>query len=200
MLAEFSLADMDALCERIGLGERLAPLVARRLLPGEAPPNADGTPAPLAVAGAEGLLVTYAHCCYPIPGDDILAFLSTGRGIVIHRGTCANVDDYRRHPENWLSVNWQSSEGRLFLTEIRVEAKNRVGLLAAVSSAISSTGTNISSVRFEQHESETVTINFVLQVGDRDHLSRAVRVVRRMGDVLKVVRTIAGQNRKRLER
>jgi GTP pyrophosphokinase len=200
MLAEFSLADMDALCERIGLGERLAPLVARRLLPGEAPPNADGTPAPLAVAGAEGLLVTYAHCCYPIPGDDILAFLSTGRGIVIHRGTCANVDDYRRHPENWLSVNWQASEGRLFLTEIRVEARNRVGLLAAVSSAISSTGTNISSVRFEQHESETVTINFVLQVGDRDHLSRAVRVVRRMGDVLKVVRTIAGQNRKRLER
>jgi GTP diphosphokinase / guanosine-3',5'-bis(diphosphate) 3'-diphosphatase len=199
MLAEFSLSDMDALCERIGLGERLAPLVARRLLPGEAPPNADGSPAPLAVAGAEGLLVTYAHCCYPIPGDDILAFLSSGRGIVIHRGTCANVADYTKHPENWLPVNWQATEGRLFLTEIRVEAKNRVGLLAAVSSSISSTGTNISSVRFEQHESETVTINFVLEVRDRDHLSRAVRVVRRMGDVLKVVRTIAGQTRKRSE-
>jgi (p)ppGpp synthase/HD superfamily hydrolase len=199
MLGEFALADMDAVCEKIGLGERLAPLVARRLLPGEPSPSGDGKPVPLAVAGAEGLLVTYAHCCYPIPGDDILAFLSTGRGIVIHRGTCANVTDYRKHPENWLPVNWQASEGRLFLTEVRVEAKNRVGLLAAVSAAISSTQTNISSVRFEQHESETVTINFVLEVCDRDHLSRAVRVVRRMGDVLKVVRTIAGQNRKRSE-
>ena len=90
----------------------------------------------LAEQGDAGLLVTYAHCCYPIPGDDILAFLSTGRGIVIHRGACANVADYTRHPENWLPVNWQATEGRLFLTEIRVEAKNRVGLLAAVSASI----------------------------------------------------------------
>jgi len=197
MLSEFSLANMDALCERIGLGERLAPLVARRLLPTEAAPNADGTAAPLAVAGAEGLLVTYAHCCYPLPGDPILAYLSAGRGIVIHRSTCANVADYRRHPENWLPVNWQSGEGRLFRSEIRVEAVNRVGLLAAVSSAISSTQTNISSVRLEQHETETVTTHFVLEVRDRDHLAKAVRIVRKMGDVLKVVRTIAGSAKRR---
>jgi RelA/SpoT family (p)ppGpp synthetase len=199
MLAEFSLANMDALFERIGLGERLAPLVTRRLLPTEAAPNADGTAAPLAVAGAEGLLVTYAHCCYPIPGDPILAYLSAGRGIVIHRSTCANVADYRRHPENWLPVNWQSGEGRLFRSEIRVEAINRVGLLAAVSSAISSTQTNISSVRLEQHETETVTTHFVLEVRDRDHLAQAVRVVRKMGDVLKVVRTIAGSAKRRAD-
>jgi RelA/SpoT family (p)ppGpp synthetase len=197
MLTEFSLANLEALCERIGLGERLAPLVARRLLPTEAAPNADGTAAPLAVAGAEGLLVTYAHCCYPLPGDPILAYLSAGRGIVIHRSTCANVADYRRHPENWLPVNWQSGEGRLFRSEIRVEAINRVGLLAAVSSAISSTQTNISSVRLEQHETETVTTHFVLEVRDRDHLAKAVRIVRKMGDVLKVVRTIAGSAKRR---
>jgi RelA/SpoT family (p)ppGpp synthetase len=199
MLAEFSLASMEALCERIGLGERLAPLVVRRLLPTEAAPNADGTAAPLAVAGAEGLLVSYAHCCYPIPGDPILAYLSAGRGIVIHRSTCANVADYRKHPENWLPVNWQSGEGRLFRSEVRVEAINRVGLLAAVSSAISSTQTNISSVRLEQHETETVTIHFVLEVRDRDHLAMAVRVVRKMGDVLKVVRTIAGSAKRRAD-
>jgi len=199
MLAEFSLASMAALCERIGLGERLAPLVARRLLPTEAAPNADGSAAPLAVAGAEGLLVSYAHCCYPIPGDPILAYLSAGRGIVIHRSTCANVADYRKHPENWLPVNWQSGEGRLFRSEVRVEAINRVGLLAAVSSAISSTQTNISSVRLEQHETETVTIHFVLEVRDRDHLAMAVRVVRKMGDVLKVVRTIAGSAKRRAD-
>ena len=196
-LHEFALLAADELYERIGLGERLAPLVARRLLPGDQSHSADGQVAPLAVAGAEGLLVTYAHCCYPIPGDTILAFLSTGRGIVIHRETCANVTDYRKHPENWLPVNWQSSEGRFFFTEIRVEAANRMGLLAAVSAGISETQTNICSVNFQHDESETVTMIFMLEVRDREHLARVIRTVRRMSDVMRVVRTIAGQNRRR---
>jgi guanosine-3',5'-bis(diphosphate) 3'-pyrophosphohydrolase len=169
--------------------------VARRLLPGEATRSGDGPQAaPLAVAGAEGLLVSYAHCCYPLPGDPILAFLSSGRGIVIHRDTCANVTDYRKHPENWLPVNWQPSEGRFFLTDIRVDAVNRMGLLAALSAAISGTQTNISSVKYDHHESETATMVFLLEVRDRDHLARVVREVRRMSDVLRVVRTIAGQS------
>jgi GTP diphosphokinase / guanosine-3',5'-bis(diphosphate) 3'-diphosphatase len=197
-LHDLALHEVAELYEKIGLGERLAPLVARRLLPGDQPESRDGKPAPLAVAGAEGLLVTYAHCCYPLPGDLIVAFLSTGRGIVIHRGTCANVADSHKHPENWLAVNWQATEGRFFKSEIRVEAMNRVGLLAAVSAAISGTETNISSVSLEQHEAETATLGFVLEVHDRTHLSRAVRVVRRMSEVLRVVRTIAGQSRKRI--
>ncbi len=196
-LHDLALHAADELYEKIGLGERLAPLVARRLLPGDQAESRGGKPAPLAVAGAEGLLVTYAHCCYPLPGDQIVAFLSTGRGMVIHRGTCANVADSHKHPENWLAVNWQATEGRLFKSEIRIEAMNRVGLLAAVSAAISGTQTNISSVSLEQHEAETATLGFVLEVRDRTHLSRAVRVVRRMSEVLRVVRTIAGQNRKK---
>ena len=172
--------------------------MARRLLPGDQATSRDGKPAPLVVAGAEGLLVTYAHCCYPLPGDPIVAFLSTGRGIVIHRSTCANVADSHKHPENWLAVNWEATEGRFFQSEIRVEAMNKVGLLAAVSAAISGTQTNISSVSLEQHEAETATLGFVLEVHDRAHLARAVRVVRRMSEVLRVVRTIAGQNRKRI--
>ena len=64
--------------------------------------------APLAIAGTEGLLVSYARCCFPIPDDPIIAFLSAGRGIVIHRETCVNVEDYRKHPEKWLPVAWQA--------------------------------------------------------------------------------------------
>ena len=144
-----------------------------------------------------GLLVTYAHCCYPLPGDPILAFLSTGRGIVIHRETCGNVTDYRKHPENWLPVNWKATEGRFFFTEIRVEAVNRMGLLAAVSAAISGTQTNICSVNFQHDESETATMVFMLEVHDREHLARIMRTVRRMSDVVRIVRTIAGQHRRR---
>ena len=196
-LSEFALHAVDELYEKIGLGERLAPLVARRLLPGDQLQTVDGQAAPLAVAGAEGLLVTYAHCCYPIPGDPLLAFLSTGRGIVIHRETCANVTDYRKHPENWLPVNWQASEGRVFFSEVRVEAANRMGLLAAVSAAISGTQTNICSVNFQHDESETVTMVFMLQVRDREHLASVIRTVRRMSDVVRIVRTIAGLKRTR---
>jgi len=196
-LGEFALRTVEELYEKIGLGERLAPMVARRLLPGDPAQSSDGSAAPLAVAGAEGLLVTYAHCCYPLPGDPILAFLSTGRGIVIHRETCGNVTDYRKHPENWLPVNWKATEGRFFFTEIRVEAVNRMGLLAAVSAAISGTQTNICSVNFQHDESETATMVFMLEVHDREHLARIMRTVRRMSDVVRIVRTIAGQHRRR---
>ncbi len=196
-LGEFALHSVDELYEKIGLGERLAPMVARRLLPADQTQSSDGQAAPLTVAGAEGLLVAYAHCCYPLPGDPILGFLSTGRGIVIHRETCGNVTDYRKHPENWLPVNWKSSEGRFFFTEIRVEAVNRMGLLAAVSAAISGTQTNICSVNFQHDESETATMIFMLEVHDREHLARVMRTVRRMSDVVRIVRTIAGQHRRR---
>jgi GTP pyrophosphokinase len=202
-LAEFALRDTEELFERVGLGERLAPLVARRLLPIERAdvannatdvpggPGAPGTPMPLAVAGTEGLLVSYAHCCYPLPNDPILAFMSTGRGIVIHRETCSNVEDYRKRPEKWLPVSWQHKTGRLFLSEIRIETVNRMGVLAAVSAAIAGTHTNVIHVTIEQRDAETSVLVFVLEVADRKHLARVMRIVRRMPDVLRTVRTIS---------
>jgi RelA/SpoT family (p)ppGpp synthetase len=196
-LAEFNISGNEELYERIGLGERLAPLVARRLAPADGQPATPGTTAPLAVAGTEGLLVSYAHCCYPVPDDPILAFLSSGRGIVIHRETCANVEDYRKRPENWLPVTWQQTPKRQFLSEIRVGVINRVGMLAALSAAIAATQTNISMVTIEQRDPDVSVIVFVLEVRDRKHLAQVMRTVRRMPDVLKVVRTIATQARKK---
>jgi RelA/SpoT family (p)ppGpp synthetase len=205
-LTEFALKDTQELFERVGLGERLAPLVARRLLPAdraltaEPPPVIPGAPGeyvahasagPLAIAGTEGLLVSYAHCCYPLPNDPILAFMSTGRGIVIHRETCSNVEDYRKHPEKWLPVTWQHKPGRLFLSEIRIETVNKMGVLAAVSAAIAGTHTNVIHVTIETRDAETSAQVFVLEVADRKHLARVMRVVRHMPDVLRTVRTIS---------
>ena len=196
-LTEFSIASAEELYEKIGLGERLAPLVARRLLPQEEASSGQGAPAPLAVAGTEGLLVSYAHCCYPIPDDPILAYLSSGRGIVIHRETCANVEDYRKHPQNWLPVAWEPHPKRLFLSEIRVEVMNKVGMLAGLSAAIAGTQTNISLVTIEQRDPDVSVIVFVLEVRDRRHLAQVMRTVRAMPEVLKVVRTIATHVRKK---
>ena len=194
-LAELGMKDLDELYEKIGLGERLAPLLARRLLPGG--PVMDGTagPAPLAIAGTEGLLVTYARCCFPIPYDPIFAFLSTGRGVVIHRENCVNVEDYRKHPENWLPVGWQTAPDRLFNSEIRVYVVNRTGVLAAIAAAIAGTETNIGHVSIDEQDSGAAMLTFELRVRDRRHLARVVRVIRRMPDVSRVTRTIAAHAR-----
>ncbi len=212
-VAELGMKDVDELYERIGLGERLAPLVARRLLPAEPvepgaalPAEAHeggmtaGSPAPLAVAGTEGLLVSYARCCFPIPYDPIFAFLSTGRGIVIHRETCVNVEDYRKHPEKWLPVSWQASPDRFFSCQIRVDVPNRMGVLAAIAAAIASTETNIDHVSVEERDIDTSAIMFELKVRDRKHLARIIRTIRRMPDVLRVVRTIAAHSTTKVRR
>ncbi|HYB65579.1 MAG TPA: bifunctional (p)ppGpp synthetase/guanosine-3',5'-bis(diphosphate) 3'-pyrophosphohydrolase, partial [Steroidobacteraceae bacterium] len=193
-LGELGMKDLDELYEKIGLGERLAPLAARRLLPG-APADGKAAPVPLAIAGTEGLLVTYARCCFPIPYDPIFAFLSTGRGVVIHRENCVNVEDYRKHPENWLPVSWQSAPDRLFSSEIRVHVVNRTGVLAAVAAAIASTETNIDHVSIDEQDADAAVITFELRVRDRRQLARLVRVIRRMPDVTRVTRTIAARAR-----
>src|SRR5579872_5620995 len=195
VLGEFGMKDLDDLYEKIGLGERLAPLVARRLLP--APPTQGGphAPAPLAIAGTEGLLVSYARCCFPLPHDPVFAFLSAGRGVVIHRERCVNVEDYRKHPEKWLPVSWRPAPDRLFNSEIRIYVVNRTGVLAAVAAAIASTETNIHHVSIEEQEGDASSLTFELKVRDRKHLARVMRAIRRMPDVTRVMRTIAAHAR-----
>ena len=195
MVGELGMQSIDELYEKIGLGERLAPLVARRLLPGAAPEKGAGAPAPLAIAGTEGLLVTYARCCFPLPNDPVFAFLSAGRGVVIHRDRCVNVEDYRKHPEKWLPVSWQSAPERLFSSEIRVYVVNRTGVLARVAAAIASADTNIHHVSIEEQEGDASILTFELKVRDRKQLARVMRVIRRLPDVTRVSRAIAAHAR-----
>jgi GTP diphosphokinase / guanosine-3',5'-bis(diphosphate) 3'-diphosphatase len=201
-IGEFGMKDIDELFERIGMGERLAPLVSRRLLPsGQQEPGGDEANAPgaMAIAGTEGLLVTYARCCFPIPNDPVIAFLSSGRGVVVHRETCVNVEDYRKHPEKWLPVSWQATPDRVFTSQIRVDVPNRMGILAAVAATIAATETNIERVSVEERESETSVLDFELRVRDRAQLAAVIRSIRRMPEVLRVVRTLAAHSRKRTE-
>ncbi|MEZ5497828.1 MAG: bifunctional (p)ppGpp synthetase/guanosine-3',5'-bis(diphosphate) 3'-pyrophosphohydrolase [Steroidobacteraceae bacterium] len=191
IIGELGMRDRDELLEKIGLGERLAPLIARRLLPAERGSDTAGGMTPLAVAGTEGLLVTYARCCYPLPNDPIMAYLSTGRGVVIHRETCVNVEDYRKHPEKWLAVRWQEGGERRFTSELRVEVANRMGTLAKIAAAIADTQTNIDHVLLQERDGGTSVITFQVQVLDRRQLARVMRAIRSIADVSRVSRTIA---------
>ena len=192
VVTDLGLLQPDQLFEQIGLGERLAPLVARRLLPADAIAAIPATKAdPLAIAGTEGLVVSYARCCFPIPKDPIMAYLSSGRGVVIHRESCGNLRSYRKQPDKWLSVSWQTGVDRLYTVEVRVEVANRVGVLAALASDIAGTQTNIDHVSMLESDTDASTIIFELQVRDRKHLAQVIKSVRRMPDVLKVIRTCA---------
>jgi guanosine-3',5'-bis(diphosphate) 3'-pyrophosphohydrolase len=189
---ELNLKDADELFEKIGLGERLAPLVARHLQPagdGEASLSSG----PLMIAGTEGLLVNYARCCFPIPNDPIMAYLSAGRGVMIHRQNCGNLAEYRKQPDKWLSVAWEpeATRGRLFSSEIQLDINNRVGVLAAVASSIAGTETNIDQVSLEERDVNSSALRFQLQVRDRKHLAKVIRTIRRMPDVQRVFRTLA---------
>jgi RelA/SpoT family (p)ppGpp synthetase len=187
---ELNLKDAEELFEKIGLGERLAPLVARHLQPaGEG--EAHLSSGPLMIAGTEGLLVTYARCCFPIPNDPIMAYLSAGRGVMIHRQNCGNLAEYRKQPEKWLSVAWEGTQERMFTSEMQLDINNRVGVLAAVASSIAGTETNIDQVALEERDVNTSALRIQLQVRDRKHLARVIRTIRSMPDVQRVFRTLA---------
>jgi GTP diphosphokinase / guanosine-3',5'-bis(diphosphate) 3'-diphosphatase len=191
VVKELNLKDAGELYEKIGLGERLAPLVARRLQPQLLESAAVSSSGPLMIAGTEGLLVTYARCCFPIPNDPIMAYLSAGRGVMIHRQNCGNLAEYRKQPDKWLSVAWEGAQDRMFSSEIQLEINNKVGVLAATASAIAGTETNIDQVSLEERDIGTSHLKFQVQVRDRQHLARVIRTIRGMPDVRRVYRTLA---------
>jgi guanosine-3',5'-bis(diphosphate) 3'-pyrophosphohydrolase len=191
LVQDLGLNERDDLFERVGLGERMAPLVARRLLPEQPEGTVEGSSGPLAIAGTEGLVVSYARCCFPIPKDPILASLSSGRGVVIHRECCGNLASFRKYPEKWLPVTWQAGIDRLFHVEIRIDVTNRMGVLAQVAAAISGTQTNIDRVSLLERDSDTSTLVFEVLVRDRRQLASVMKAVRAMPEVLKVNRTLA---------
>ena len=191
-LEEMDLASMDQLLQGIGLGQHMAPLTARRILQHmgistevEAVPT-DRTP--LAIKGTEGMVVTFARCCHPIPGDRILGYLSSGRGIVIHTQSCRNLSEFRKHPDKWIDVQWAEAIDREFPAEIRLEAVNQRGVLATMASEISQLGSNIENVQVDDRDGISSTLNFVVQVRDRVHLARIMRRLRGMSCVVRVNR------------
>jgi len=193
VLKEFKLADQDELFESIGLGHHLAPLVARRLMPlGETEAESGPKPsAPLLIRGTEGLVVTFARCCHPIPGDRIVGVLTAGRGIVVHRDNCGNLSEYRDQPEKLIEVQWEKKLKRDFPVELRAEVANQRGVLATMAAAIADMGSNIEHVNQQQRDDLTAVLSFVLAVRDRTQLARMLRRLRGMPQVLRISRSKA---------
>lgn len=192
LLSEFHLESLDQLLEEIGLGNRMSLLVARRIAgDGADQPEATGAAAaPLAIRGTEGMVVKFAKCCRPIPGDAVVAIFNPGRGIVVHRQGCPNLGDFRRQGENWLDVGWETEPAGEFSAELSVAVDSKRGVLATVAAAIAETDSNIENVAMEERDGLTSTLRFVVSVRDRKHLARIIRNLRVLPQVMRITRQI----------
>jgi GTP pyrophosphokinase len=190
-LEELGLNTTAELFEQIGLGERLAPLVARLLADAGDEAGAGTNKASLTIAGTEGMVVTYGKCCYPIPGDSVMGYLTAGRGVVIHRNQCGNLSNFRKQPEKWISVSWEKDIGREFPCQIQIDTRNKPGVLAEVAATIGDCGSNIEQVEVLGRHDDCSVLSFLLQVRDRVHLASIMRNVRKMKNVIRVSRDCA---------
>jgi (p)ppGpp synthase/HD superfamily hydrolase len=190
-LEELGLNNNEELFEQIGLGERLAPLTARFLVGVNEEGQVESNTASLVIAGTEGMVVSYARCCHPIPGDEVMGYLSSGRGIVIHRTRCGNLSVFRKQPEKWISVSWEKEIDRDFNSQIHVETLNKPGVLAEVAATIGDAGSNIEQVSVLGRHEDCSVLAFLIQVKDRIHLAQIMRGVKNMPNVIRVIRDCA---------
>ena len=183
VLSEYHLDNDQALLAEVGLGNRIAPLIARRLMGTEVKSkmhSADnnGESQPFVIKGTEGMVVNFPKCCYPIPGDPIVGFSSAGRGIVIHYRSCKNIAEYRNQPEKWIDVEWEKDIDRDFATTIRMHATNQRGVLATVAAAVSEQEANILNVEIEDKDDRDTLLVFEIEVRNRQHLAQVIRRIR----------------------
>ncbi|TJY58945.1 bifunctional (p)ppGpp synthetase/guanosine-3',5'-bis(diphosphate) 3'-pyrophosphohydrolase [Sinimarinibacterium sp. CAU 1509] len=189
VLAAYKCADIEELYADIGVGQRMATLVARHFLPqSDSDAAREGGQAPaLAIEGTEGLVLDYARCCHPIPGDEIRGHVSVGRGIVVHRIECRSHTKGR--PQDWVPLAWSDKVQGDFLAEIHIQAINKRGLLAKVTAEIAAAESSIENVQMpERGSGEATETRFTITVKDRVHLARVIRRLRRIDWVERVSR------------
>lgn len=149
LVKEYELENFDELLTDLGLGNISALLVAQKLLQEETP---DKEPQALLIAGTEGMVVNFARCCHPIPGDPIHGFVSAGRGIIIHQRSCKNTTHLREQNEKWLDVAWAKEIHRDFPVDLLMHLRNQRGALATIASVISEAESNIDNVIVDERD------------------------------------------------
>lgn len=193
LVREMNVQGFNDILADVGLGSRLAPLIAKRLLPeGDSQAfsgrGGAGTTQPLLIKGTEGTVVSFGKCCRPLPGDPIIGYLTAGRGIVVHRDACKNVTDYKKNPDKWIEVEWEQGIHSEFPVELRVDVTNKRGVLATLAAAISETDTNIENIHTSGRDGVTTTVNLLLNLRDRVQLAQVMRRLRTLPEVLRLSR------------
>jgi len=187
-LAENRYPRLEALLADIALGNRMPAQVAQSLAAQEQEPDllrpAHAAPQErILITGAERGVVSFAQCCMPIPGDEIMGYHTAGKGVVVHRLECPNVGEYRKSPERWVQIGWDRQVSGDFDAALRIEVENRPGVLAQVAAAIAHAESNIDRVEYLERDTRIAAIRFAIEVSDRKHLAEVIRRIRRLNVV-----------------
>src|SRR5437868_6977705 len=195
------LTDLNHLIASIGQGDVNVSQVLKELYPeADGAPEAPkpgpldwlvdkvrGTTKGVRIQGVDGMMVRYAQCCQPVPGDPVVGYVTRGRGVSIHRSDCPNLLMLVQEPERRLEIDWKELEGEKFMVRLALEATDRRGLYADLATAVSATGTDIRS--FELHSSDGHVIGeLAVEVGNLAHLQKILKAARRVKGVTEVAR------------
>ncbi|WP_312723225.1 bifunctional GTP diphosphokinase/guanosine-3',5'-bis pyrophosphate 3'-pyrophosphohydrolase [Stutzerimonas kunmingensis] len=190
VLTEYHMEYVEDLLEDIGLGNRMAYVIARRLVShdNEEAPALEG---PLAIRGTEGLVLNYAKCCTPIPGDPIVGHLSAGKGMVVHLETCRNIADVRHNPDKCIQLSWSKDVTGEFNVELRVELEHQRGLIALLAGSVNAADGNIEKIGMDERDGRISVVQLVVSVHDRVHLARVIKKLRAIKGVTRITRVKA---------
>ena len=197
-LDSLGVRSLNKLLEEIGLGKRVGNIVATQISNSlhQKGNNKSKTIIPLEITGAEGLVVNYATCCRPIPGDSVIGHFTAERGLVVHQERCKNILSVRKDPTQCFPLNWHQELSRTFPVEIKIIANDKPGLLANLASSITEANTNISSIKTNEPEAGIYEFNIDLQVTDRLHLAKVIRRLKTLKAIISVNRVHDQEMRK----
>lgn len=184
LLKEYNLANQAALFEEIGLGNRVAYIVAQRLISGLH--NSSIQAQPLEIHGTEGLIITYAKCCYPIPRDPIVGHL-TGKGMVIHTENCRRIAELSDKDKS-VPLRWAKEVTGEFEVELRIEIEQQRGMIALLAESVNMADANIEKIAVDEQDGRTGIVDMVIIVRDRIHLSQVIKRLRLINGIIKIAR------------
>ncbi|MBL7003348.1 MAG: RelA/SpoT family protein [Gammaproteobacteria bacterium] len=191
LLVKYHLTTEDELLAEIGLGNRNSNLVVKSLFDtfdDDDITQFDESGNPLAIKGTEGMVLSYAHCCRPIPGDQIIGYFSSGKGIVVHKHSCKNVTKEQKSDFRVMDIQWSEHVEGEFSVGIRVQVINQRGVLAKLAAIIADTNSNIDNLEMSDESGSLTTINFVISVKNRVHLAHIMRKLKQVKVVNKIKR------------
>lgn len=189
LLKEADFTSLDDLLEDIGMGNRMAYVVARRLRPESAiqdgDPEVNSKGRPMAIRGTEGMVMQYARCCHPIPGDAIIGHISSGRGLVVHCTECRNIGYLRDNPEKTIYLEWSDPENNEeeFVVGLQLEVESQRGIIANLATAAAQMGANLLKIDSGERDGQLCSVQMELTVFNRVHLARVIRKLRSLTSV-----------------
>lgn len=154
----------------------------------------------MVVKGDPDLLVRLAHCCNPVAGDDIVGFITRGKGVSVHRSTCPNVKGLMQHPERMIDVEWDASGATEFQVEIVIEATDRMGLLKDITIAINDAGANILAASTQTTREGVARLRFLVSISDASLLDALLAGVSRVPSVFDARRLMPGEGSNQMKR